>query len=141
MWLFLKFIWQNYTKNFEKFCISEILSCQRSAAGIFKNLEAMGISLIIYHWKVFFLLISKEGIKTLIILYKAVIYQEMASLIWSVQRSHRYEIMTCITDYDVMNLYKMSRHSFWYRRTKTFLKTLLPHLHDFPVIFLIQFSL
>ena len=41
-------------KHFEQFCISEPLRVQRSAVGIFKNLKALDVSLIVYHWKVFF---------------------------------------------------------------------------------------
>ena len=58
-------------------------------------LKALDISLIIYHLlyiteKYYLHLFKKTGLETLIILYKTVIYQEMISLIWSVQRSHMY---------------------------------------------------
>ena len=53
-------------KYFEKCFISEPLRGKRSAAGIFKKLEALNISVIINHWKVF------------------------SSLVWSFQRSHMY---------------------------------------------------
>ena len=49
-----------YQQIFEKFCISEHLRGQRSAAGIFKKLKALDISLIIYQWKIFSSLISKK---------------------------------------------------------------------------------
>ena len=48
-------------KKIEKFRISEPLRGQRSAAGIFKKLKALNISVIIYHWKVFSSLISKKA--------------------------------------------------------------------------------
>ena len=64
LWLSLKFIRQHlYKKLFEKFRISNPLRGQSSAAGIFKILKVLNISLTIYHWKVFSSLISKEAIR------------------------------------------------------------------------------
>ena len=55
---------------------------QRLAAGILKKSKALDISLIIYHWKAFSsLILKKKTQEILIILYKAVIYQKMTSLI------------------------------------------------------------
>ena len=84
-------------------------SVSASLAGIFKKLKALDVSLITYNWKKVSSLIPKKDIKTLVIFYKAVIYQEMASLIWFVQRSHTYVyIMTSFTNYEVVDLYMTS---------------------------------
>ena len=60
-------------KDLEKFCISEPLRGQRSAAGIFEKLDALDISLMMYQLEIFSW-IPKKAKQTLVILYKAVIY-------------------------------------------------------------------
>ena len=74
----------------KKISISEPLRVQRSAAGIFKKLKALDMSLVIYHRKVFTSQIIKKTQEALTVLYKVVIYQGMTSLISSLQRSHMY---------------------------------------------------
>ena len=75
---------------FEKNAISEPLRGQRSAAFIFKKLNAIYIYIYIYIYITYYILLQsifftdfKKGYGALVILYKAVIYQEMTSLIWS----------------------------------------------------------
>ena len=73
------------------FRISEPVSGQRSAADIFKKSKALNISLfiVISLESIFFTDFQKKK-EYEIVLYKAVIYQKITSLIWSVQRSHMY---------------------------------------------------
>ena len=56
-------------KHFVKFDISESLRGQRQATGIFNRLKALDTLPIIYHWKVFFSLISKKCNNKLLLSY------------------------------------------------------------------------
>ena len=88
-------MWQRlYKKVFKKFHISEPLSGQRSAAGIFIKLKALDISLIMCYWKVFYSLISIKYIRDYII-----------NLVSS-KITYLCEIKTtCFLSYDVIHLY------------------------------------
>ena len=63
-WLLIKIYLATFIqKSLEIFCISESLRGHRLAAGIFRKLKALDISLILYHWKVFSSLISRKDIR------------------------------------------------------------------------------